>query len=243
MALVKNIGAIHSTNNTLLDLSTVFPAGTGVNNTLPVEPVTPAPVPPVETVTVPNVAAIAEPASSKSILLFAGLGVGAWLLLRKKRAAVSGAENKKSMLPLLLIGGAAAWWLYSQRSSSTYNVAPNQQPNTGANLPALNPTGTAPASPVTAITADPVNVAAARGFTAQSDLAALQRDYPTLNAIYPLMTDAEIISVYNYVYGYMLQGLKLYSGPGATGTYPDGNWNTVLYNQIAIIKEKYNIKF
>jgi len=55
------------------------------------------------------------------------------------------------------------------------------------------------------------------------------------------MTDAEIISMYNYMFGYVLQNKKLYQYPGATGTYIDGGWDTPLYNQMVAIRTKYNL--
>lgn len=62
-----------------------------------------------------------------------------------------------------------------------------------------------------------------------------------LIAAYNKMNDLEIIASWEYVWSYLLKGLKLYRLPGATGIYPDGNWNTVLYDQIEAIRKKYNI--
>lgn len=58
---------------------------------------------------------------------------------------------------------------------------------------------------------------------------------------YNKMNDAEINASWEYVWSYLLRGLKLYQYPNASGIYPDGGWNTTLYNQIAAIRSKYGI--
>lgn len=83
----------------------------------------------------------------------------------------------------------------------------------------------------------------------QSALAVQNRNYlyqwagtnDALKSAFSKMNDQEINASYDYMWGYVLKGKTLYQYPGTTGIYIDGGWNTVLYNQIAAIRTKYNI--
>jgi len=64
---------------------------------------------------------------------------------------------------------------------------------------------------------------------------------PNRKAVYKSMTAAELQTAYQYFYGYLMQGKKLYRLPGSTGIYADGGWNTGLYDAVQVIKAKYKI--
>jgi len=55
------------------------------------------------------------------------------------------------------------------------------------------------------------------------------------------MNDQEINDAWEYMWSYLLRNLKLYSTPGATGIYSDGNYNPTLYAAIQAIRTKYKI--
>lgn len=201
--------------------------------------IAPAPVP--EVYTTDNVATVPPPGDQIAFgmtgnqLLLAGgaVGLAVYLLLTKKKKSVG--KKKGSALPLLIGAGIVGYYLYSKSkepvTADTYSTA---VPDTTA-----TPTVQSGTTPYIMPTTETIQVA--RSYAAEADQGALERTFPEYNSIYAMMTDAEIIAMYNYMFGYVIQGLKLYAGPGATGVYPDGNWNTILYNQISAIKAKYNI--
>lgn len=223
--------------------------------------VTPAQIAPVVTPEIsPNVAIVQNAAvmpvtdagvpaagSDKTILLVAAAGI-AVLLLMKKKKSVSGitgiGKNKKSsIIPLLLVGGAAAYYFYNQSQGALTVLDAAANPAIIPPAPLTIPvTGGSAAIPQPPPIVTPVEVATiARGYTAATDENALSRDWPAMMTTMKLMTDTEIIQLYNYFYGYVLPGKKLYRLPGATGIFPDGGWDTALYDAIAAIKTKYSI--
>lgn len=220
-------------------------ANTSVNRQTLISPVTVVnePQPPVQTVA-PNVAVIADEkkVSDNNVLIYAGLGLGALLLFSPKaQKAVTGigkAKNDSSILPLLIAAGAAVWY---------FTKDSNQAPTPAAAQPAgtTQPTGIAHEAPTTA----PVPVLQApepvqtmiRSQVAQNNLSALQSMFPQYQTIYTIATDAEIITLYQYLVGWVANGQKLYRLPGQTGLYPDGSWNTALYDAVAAVKAKYSL--
>ena len=205
-------------------------------------PVIPLPVfqQPVLTAEIPpNVVPVGETnaAANNNLIVIgvAALGIGL-LLMQGKGSSVGKKGKNSSLLPLLLAGGVAIWY-FTRNNGATSTVPAETVPPIGAPVEPTTGTGQPPA-----ITA-PVDVAAAaRGYTAASDAAALQRDWPLVAPVLPLMSDAEIIYLYNYFYGYVLPGKKLYQYPGPTGVFPDGGWYTALFNAVTAISRNYNLK-
>lgn len=233
-------------------LSAVSQPDTSVSSSPPIiETITPPPVG-VEPVTA-NVAVVTAAPAGAGVLEKMGIpvtdnealigvcGLAALYFLTKRKRSVSGiGKKKKSVLPIVLIGGVAAYWLYTKSQSDTpvAAVPVTNYPDTPDLTLTPTPGTPAPPPPIVAPTA----VAdAGRSYTAMSDEFALKRDWPDLYISIRQMTDSEVISMYNYFYGYVLPGLKLYRLSGATGVYPDGNWNTPLYDAIAAIKIKYGL--
>lgn len=194
--------------------------------------------------TVDNTIPVSQPASNNTLLLLAA-GTGIALLLfgkkEKKVGSTEGGKKDDSLMPVLLIGGAAAAYWYWKNNAAA------------AAAPITINTGGADAATPPIITATPVLTSAipitppieiqtqARGATAANNLGYLQGNYPQFNNIYQQMTDAEIISMYQYLVGYVGQGLLLYRLPNAQNSYPGGGFNTTLYDAIAAIRLKYNI--
>lgn len=222
----------------------LMPSGVG-----PVVQITPRKVDPVAADVVPNVAAV--DASGSAVQNNAGVtiaivaaGVGALLLLTPAgKKAMKGIAGKKKrgkasgggVLPLLLVGGAAAYWYFNKDNSDA------QTPGATAS-PVTNTNGAIPVTAQPAPIIAPVEVATvARGYTAGNDAIALQRDWPAIAAAVAKMTDSEIISLYNYFYGYVLPEKVLHQLPPTTGSWADGGWDTQLYNAIAAIRSKYSL--
>ncbi len=229
-------------------LDSLSQGNTYVSNAPPIVETIPSPpapvVPPVENIVPVPVAQtgvlqkIGIPVTDNQALIGLG-GLAAIYFLTKPGKNVAGIGKKgKSVLPLLVVGGAVAYWLY------TKNQTPAVTTTIQTPISDTVPTTTIPLQPtvpVASITPDTAFATAARSFAAQSDADALLRTFPAYADVYTQMSDSEIIAMYNYMFGYVIQGLKLYSGPGTTGVYPDGNWNTDLYNRIMAIKAKYHI--
>lgn len=205
--------------------------------------ITPAPI----NDPVPNIAAVTpdEPAAGNTgLFVIVGIGVASALLFtstgKKMVSGVLGGKKKKgknkgSLLPILLVGGAAAYYFLNKDEPAQSN-APTAPPQTdnqpGTTVPAVN-TVTPPL--VTAVEiAQP-----ARAATALTSLQSLQRDWPAYATVLGTMTDMEVLNMYQYFYGYVLPGNALHRLPPVTGSWPDGSWNTQLYDAIAAIKSKY----
>ncbi len=209
--------------------------GTAVSDSPPViMPVTQAVTVPATTV-VDNTAMVPNSGLSKKQIGWGLAGLAAlYLVTRKENNSVGKKKNKKSVLPLVLGVGALGYWLYTRNQAAAV-PSTDTTPNTtqAPVIPITAPVQTAP--PIVA----PIDVqTAARGFTASVDMTALQRDWPGVAGSLPVMTDLEVIQMYNYYYNFVQLGLKLYRDPG---TYGDGSWNTTLYDAIASIRAKYNL--
>jgi hypothetical protein len=136
------------------------------------------------------------------------------------------AEKKK----ILLIGvaGVAALFLFTKKSAPAGEVLPEQIDNE-------------PVSPVINVPSAAAPLQTYLAMQNRTQLIKYAGNNTTWINAYNRMNDMEINSAWEYVWSYLLRGLKLYRLPGTTGIYPDGNWNTVLYDQIAAIKTKYGI--
>jgi hypothetical protein len=130
---------------------------------------------------------------------------------------------------ILIIGGAAiaAYFLLSKKSDAADEV-PTQIDNVID-------------SPSIPVFADAAPLQSYLAIEHRKRLIQYAGGNTQLIAAYNKMNDLEIIASWEYVWSYLLKGLKLYRLPGATGIYPDGNWNTTLYDQIEAIRKKYNI--
>jgi hypothetical protein len=137
---------------------------------------------------------------------------------------VSGDKKK-----ILIIGGAAiaAYFLFAKKQTPE-DVSPDQIINE-------------PVSPSIPVFADAAPLQSYLAIQNRKLLIQYAGNNTALIAAYNRMNDAEINASWEYVWSYVLKGLKLYRLPGSTGIYPDGNWNTVLYDQIDAIRRKYNI--
>lgn len=198
--------------------------------------------PPVETTSAvaDNVATIDQPApfTLTNTQIAWGLGGLAALYLLTKKKSNSVGKKKKSMLPVVLGVGALGYWLYIRNQETAVPAV---------TTPVATPVSTTPVIPINTpvpspyITPNAGTVTVARSYAAQADKDALDRTLPDLQSTFAVMTDAEIIAMYNYMFGYVLQNKNLYQYPGATGTYADGGWDTALYNQMVAIRTKYNL--
>lgn len=202
-------------------------------------PVPEQPAPPDNIAAVPVEKFMGLPITKKQAVI--GLGaLAALYFIAKPGKTVNGIGKKnKNIVPLVIGFGALGYWLYTRSKQQPVIPGSNIAPEGPGMIlpPASNP----PAVTVPYIEPEAGAISAARSVTAQQDKDALDRTFPALSAVYAQMTDAEIISMYNYMIGYVLQGLKLYSGPGATGLYPDGKWDDILYRAVVAIRSKYNI--
>lgn len=198
---------------------------------------------------VPNITAVTEPATKNNTgIILAAVGLGGLLLFstdgKKAVKGITGIgkkdkKGKSSILPLLLIGGAAAWYFLKDDTAVTTTTTdvPVYVPPTGGNDQVQQP-GTTDVPVISA----PVDVAVmVRNAVATNAQSYLYDAFPMYRSDFDKMTDAEIITAYQYLYGYVGQGLKLYRLPGATGIYADGGWNTTLYDAVAALKAKYNL--
>ena len=153
-------------------------------------------------------------------------------------------KQKSLMIPLLLAGGVLAFYFINKSKARGSATSVIDDGAGGGVVLVDDGTGTG----TTVVQPPPIIVAQSTSYplvsaAAISDKAALQRysNDPVFLVALDKMNDAEVISVYNYVMGYIVQGLKLYQYPNASGIFADGGWNTLLYNQIAAIRIKYNI--
>lgn len=136
---------------------------------------------------------------------------------------------------ILLIGGAGvlAFMLFGKKSSGEELQMPGDEQ-------IYNDTSTpSPVIEVNAGTAAPIQNY--QSLTQKEALIRFAAGNTALVAAYNKMTIPELNAAYQYVFGYLSQGLKLYRLPGATGIYPDGNWNTVLYDAVDALRKKYLI--
>lgn len=228
------------------------------NGNLPVQNIVPVVTPSDSAVTIPNVAAVDNSGSVQQnntgvVVAIAAVGLGALLLTsnqgKKVMQGIAGKKqkNKKqaSLLPFLLVGGAAAWYFFHKDSEQPAGTATtNNSTADTSTYPTTTTTSATPAQPVSQPIVAPIQVqTVARGFVASIDQTALARDWPATADVVKTMTDSEVIAMYNYFYNFVLPGLKLYQYPPAppATSWPDGSFNTTLYNSIAAIKTKYSL--
>lgn len=152
----------------------------------------------------------------------------------KKKRVVYVKSRKSPVIPLLIVGGAALWWFLSKKDSSLQPVPDVQQP-------AQDPVTGEPVIQPPPIVADNANATALQSAAAINDRAALVSYDPANTTKYKQMNDAETIAAYSYVFGYVVQGKKLYQYPNTTGIFPDGGWDTALYNAVKALQLKYGI--
>lgn len=135
---------------------------------------------------------------------------------------------------ILLIGGAGilAFMLFGKKSSGVELPTGDEQiyndPSTPSPVIEVNTGTAAPMQNYQSLTQKEALIRFAAGNTA-------------LVAAFNKMTVPELNTAYQYVFGFLLQGLKLYRLPGATGIYSDGGWNTVLYDAVDALRKKYLI--
>lgn len=258
-SLIKPTMAVTSPANTALNQTlTQFPTEVPISNEMPTATVVQmqtatATVPETSAEPVPvDTGSTPAPAVSKRGLVVGAVATAVAVYALSRKNGSVGSEAPKSersvLFPLLLVGGAAWYYWYTnvRTDSSTVVSTPNTNGTDTANHN-LIPTeqkeplpGNTPSQPPP-FQAAPDVVAAAQQQVGNTNLAALQRDWPALAATIATMTPAEINTMYQYFYGYVVQGMKLYRLPNATGIYADGGWNTQLYDQVAAINAKYKL--
>lgn len=146
---------------------------------------------------------------------------------------MSDAVKKKSYLfPALVIGGVALWYFFGRKETV-------QPPPDITTVTEFDPLTGQPVTPP--IVADNAQVTALQSNVAIADRAALIQYDPANRVKYEQMNDAETITAYNYFFGYLIMGKKLYQYPNATGIFPDGGYDTNLYNQVKALQSKYGI--
>jgi hypothetical protein len=141
-------------------------------------------------------------------------------------------NSEKKKFLLLAVAGVGAYFLFMKKSDAitppvpSSDIEPEEIPTQSASINV--PTYAAPLISYLAM-------------QNRDGLIKYASGNQTLINAYNKMNDAEINASWEYVWGYLLRGLKLYQYPNKTGIYADGGWNTVLYNQIAAIRAKYGI--
>lgn len=137
---------------------------------------------------------------------------------------------------ILLIGGAGvlAFMLFGKKSSGEDVALPTGDEQIYNDLSTPSPV-----IDVNAGTAAPLQNY--QSLTQKETLIRYAANNTALINAYNRMSVAELNTAYSYVFGYLLQNLKLYRLPGATGIYPDGNWNTILYDAVDALRKKYSI--
>ena len=189
--------------------------------------------PPMETAAA-NSAVVPDKSGSNGYLLvgaiIAGVG-GVYYMGRQKGIVGKKSKNKKSSLtPFLLVGGAAlAYWYFYVHTPDAPAAQVYTDPNTGVQ------------------TTVPVNTAPAGAITVSPEVAIPQEDVSVYNALYGYDTryrygidrisTAARRDLYQYFFGYLKKGLRLYNQPGY---FTDGWYNPQLYASIESISKQWN---
>lgn len=171
-------------------------------------------------------------ASTKNWLLLGAIaaGLGGVYYLDRSGGRIGKKNKKSSLTPVLLIGGAAAaYWYFFMRDATP--VVTTQLPavtNGGA-----SPAGTAEYVPTGAIMVSP-------------EVAVPVSDSEVHNAIYNYdsqyrygidrMSADWQRALYQYFFGYLKKGLRLYNSPGY---FTDGWYNPALYAQIVALSKPW----
>lgn len=156
-----------------------------------------------------------------SILIGAGV---AFLLMNKGKVSGKG----KNLLPVVLVGGGlAAYLLLRKKPVADVPVVDDPYVTDGEYQETVNDQ-----TPSPVIDINPDAAAMIRSQTAKNNEAWMRANYPQYSAYLDRLSDAQINTLYQFLYGYVAQGLKLYRLPNSTGIYPDGGWNTVLYDAV-----------
>lgn len=136
------------------------------------------------------------------------------------------AKKQNWLFPALVVAGVAAWYFFGKKKET--QAVPNSESS-------LDQYQTPP------IVANNAEVTALQSAVAVSDRAALVNYDPKNEVLYKQMNDAETITAYNYFFGYLTLGKRLYPTPGATGIYSDGGYDPALYDAVMKLRAKYGI--
>lgn len=172
---------------------------------------------------------VEEPKDNKKLLVVGALGLGALLLFSNKGKNVSGKKKKSLLIPALILGGAAAYYFFTKK------------PEQAAEPAAPGGSYYNPEEPSAYIEPPVPLVEQGRAGAAGNAMPYLTTNWPQYLSVFNQMTDSEIVTMYQYLYGFVSFGKKLYQYPGTTGQYSDGDWNTSLYNAVSAIRSKYNL--
>jgi hypothetical protein len=245
MSLRRNIGNIQTPSPATAEQLVLAGAAT-TNGPTMLEPATSIqinnPFPAIADSNTTAVPSLVPGIPNTALYIIGGLGA-VYLLTRKKTIGATEDKKEKSLLPLLLIGGGvAAWWWWNNKNTVPAATTVNQvaQPATGGNdtivppvtvqtpVASLAAAGSA-VDPLTAIMPLPINADVYNNLYAYS--------IPWRYAV-DRMTAAERADLYEYVFAYLKNGLRLYDYPGI---YYDGYYDANLFGAIKELSDKWNL--